>query len=295
MVDGEVVGAIGTSGETPDEDEAISIAGAAADVLDRRGARADLRRRAAGGRGRRRRGARRGVAPGRRGRRRRRRADVPLAPRRAPRSPASSVTTDKARTAAIYRRPSKDFEDQASGGRPSALHLARAVPLQGGIPIVVRRRGRRRDRRQRRLVGRRGPGARRASARAPARPPQRTATGNGAAFFASATRARRKFADGRPAARRAAATSSTPAGARRRARSSTTSATVDVMHVVRGHGDGRHRRRDGRAREVAPGELRARAIDGGPRTSSPRATCSRSRAACRTSSSRSPTRSCTSS
>jgi glc operon protein GlcG len=46
------------------------------------------------------------------------------------------VATDKARTAAIYRRPSKDFEDQASGGRPSALHLARAVPLQGGIPIV---------------------------------------------------------------------------------------------------------------------------------------------------------------
>ena len=46
------------------------------------------------------------------------------------------VATDKARTAAIYRRPSKDFEDQASGGRPSALHLARAVPLQGGMPIV---------------------------------------------------------------------------------------------------------------------------------------------------------------
>jgi glc operon protein GlcG len=45
------------------------------------------------------------------------------------------VTTDKARTAAIYRRESKDFEDQASGGRPSALHLARAVPLQGGVPI----------------------------------------------------------------------------------------------------------------------------------------------------------------
>jgi len=45
------------------------------------------------------------------------------------------VTTDKARTAAIYRRPSKDFEDQAGQGRPSALHLARAVPLQGGIPI----------------------------------------------------------------------------------------------------------------------------------------------------------------
>jgi glc operon protein GlcG len=48
------------------------------------------------------------------------------------------VTTDKARTAAIYRRPSKDFEEQAAGGRPSALHLARSVPLQGGIPIEHR-------------------------------------------------------------------------------------------------------------------------------------------------------------
>jgi uncharacterized protein GlcG (DUF336 family) len=46
------------------------------------------------------------------------------------------VTTDKARTAAIYRRPSKDFEEQATHGRPSALHLAGAVPLQGGMPIV---------------------------------------------------------------------------------------------------------------------------------------------------------------
>jgi uncharacterized protein GlcG (DUF336 family) len=46
--------------------------------------------------------------------------------------PANAVCTA---AAAIYRRPSKDFEDQASGGRPSALHLARAVPLQGGIPI----------------------------------------------------------------------------------------------------------------------------------------------------------------
>jgi glc operon protein GlcG len=46
------------------------------------------------------------------------------------------VVTDKARTAAIYRRPSRDFEEQAAGGRPSALHLARAVPLQGGMPIL---------------------------------------------------------------------------------------------------------------------------------------------------------------
>src|SRR5207244_11374483 len=49
---------------------------------------------------------------------------------------STNVSVDKARTAAIYRRPSKDFEDRASSGRPSALHLARAVPLQGGMPIV---------------------------------------------------------------------------------------------------------------------------------------------------------------
>ena len=45
------------------------------------------------------------------------------------------VATDKARTAALYRRPSKDFEEQAAHGRPSALHLAEAVPLQGGVPV----------------------------------------------------------------------------------------------------------------------------------------------------------------
>ena len=48
------------------------------------------------------------------------------------------VAVDKARTAALYRRPSKDFEDQAAHGRPSALHLAQAVPLQGGVPVVHR-------------------------------------------------------------------------------------------------------------------------------------------------------------
>src|ERR687898_1219539 len=62
-VDGEVVGAIGTSGETPDEDESCSIAGAAAEfstaavpVLTQEGAR--LAAEAVGAEA-----ARRGVAP----------------------------------------------------------------------------------------------------------------------------------------------------------------------------------------------------------------------------------------
>ena len=135
-VDGEVVGAIGTSGETPDEDEAISIAGAAADfttaevtALTYDGAR--LAAEAAGAIA-----TQRGVAPviavvdagG---------ELVYLWRPDAAQVASVGVATDKARTAAIYRRPSKDFEDQASGGRPSALHLSRAVPLQGGIPLTA--------------------------------------------------------------------------------------------------------------------------------------------------------------
>src|SRR4051794_39718386 len=132
----EVVGAIGTSGETPDEDESVSLAGAEAafttvevPALDHDAARSAAEGVAAVA-------TARGVAPV---------AAVVDAggelvylwrPDQA-QVASVGVATDKARTAAIYRRPSKDFEDQASGGRPSALHLAGAVPLQGGMPIVV--------------------------------------------------------------------------------------------------------------------------------------------------------------
>ena len=46
----------------------------------------------------------------------------------------------KARTAAIFRRPSKVFEDQVKNGRISALALPGAAALQGGVPIVHRGR-----------------------------------------------------------------------------------------------------------------------------------------------------------
>lgn len=48
-----------------------------------------------------------------------------------------NVGIGKARTAAIFRRPSKVFEDQIREGRVAALALPGATPLQGGIPIVV--------------------------------------------------------------------------------------------------------------------------------------------------------------
>src|SRR5881394_719529 len=136
VVGGEVVGAVGTSGETPDEDESVSLAGAAAEFstaeageLTYEGARlaAEAIAEAA---------AERGVAPvvcavdsG---------GALMFIVRPDDAQVASvRVTEDKARTAAIYRRESRDFEEQASRGRPSALHLARAVPLQGGVPIEV--------------------------------------------------------------------------------------------------------------------------------------------------------------
>ena len=47
------------------------------------------------------------------------------------------VGIGKARTAAIFRRPSKVFEDQIRDGRVAALALTGATPLQGGIPIII--------------------------------------------------------------------------------------------------------------------------------------------------------------
>ena len=47
-----------------------------------------------------------------------------------------NVGIDKARTAAIYRRPSRVFEEQVKNGRVSALALHGAVALQGGVPIL---------------------------------------------------------------------------------------------------------------------------------------------------------------
>src|SRR5258708_29755181 len=46
------------------------------------------------------------------------------------------VGIGKARTPAIFRRPSKVVEDQIREGRVAALAFPGATPLQGGIPLV---------------------------------------------------------------------------------------------------------------------------------------------------------------
>jgi uncharacterized protein GlcG (DUF336 family) len=259
-IDGEVVGAIGTSGETPDEDERISLAGAAVapstsddPAITYEGARLAAEAAAAEA-------ARRGVAPvvsmvdagG---------ALVYLVRPDAAQVASVEVTTDKARTAAIYRRPSRDFELQASGGRPSALHLARAVPLQGGIPVehdgavigAIGVSGASSADEDNELAG---IGA--AALEAAMAP--RT---DGAAFFPAATVVDRFEAGGllldEPAYKIDAGRRDEPGEVEYHEH------TVDVMHVVDGTatvvvgGEMRH------PREVAPGEIRATSADGGTR------------------------------
>jgi glc operon protein GlcG len=48
-----------------------------------------------------------------------------------------NVGIGTARTAAIYRRPSRVFEQQIRDGRVAALALADGTPLQGGVPILI--------------------------------------------------------------------------------------------------------------------------------------------------------------
>lgn len=47
------------------------------------------------------------------------------------------IATRKAQSAAAYRRPSKVFEDAVAGGRNAVLGLTGAMPIEGGLPIVV--------------------------------------------------------------------------------------------------------------------------------------------------------------
>jgi glc operon protein GlcG len=49
------------------------------------------------------------------------------------------VAIDKARTAALYKRPSKVFQDAVASGGPGLrmLGLRDATPIEGGIPLMV--------------------------------------------------------------------------------------------------------------------------------------------------------------
>jgi glc operon protein GlcG len=50
---------------------------------------------------------------------------------------STTVSQDKARTAARFKRPTKAFEDALAGGRQAILGLPGVIPLEGGLPLVV--------------------------------------------------------------------------------------------------------------------------------------------------------------
>jgi glc operon protein GlcG len=47
------------------------------------------------------------------------------------------VSVEKARSAVLYKRPTKVFEDQVAGGRPGVMKLPGAMPVEGGIPLMA--------------------------------------------------------------------------------------------------------------------------------------------------------------
>ncbi len=47
------------------------------------------------------------------------------------------VAIQKAKSAAMFRRPTKAFEDAVAGGRNALLGLTGAVPIEGGVPIML--------------------------------------------------------------------------------------------------------------------------------------------------------------
>ncbi len=48
-----------------------------------------------------------------------------------------TIATEKARTAALTRRPSKMWEERVAGGRVSMLKMPGVLPVEGGLPIMV--------------------------------------------------------------------------------------------------------------------------------------------------------------
>ncbi len=49
----------------------------------------------------------------------------------------ANISIGKARTAVLFKRPTKFFEDVINKGRTAMTTLADFTPLQGGIPILV--------------------------------------------------------------------------------------------------------------------------------------------------------------
>lgn len=50
------------------------------------------------------------------------------------------VAQEKAKSAARFKRPTKAFSDSVAAGRTAVLSLPGAIPIEGGVPIVIQGR-----------------------------------------------------------------------------------------------------------------------------------------------------------
>jgi uncharacterized protein GlcG (DUF336 family) len=51
-------------------------------------------------------------------------------------SASNDIAIGKARTAAMWRRPTKAMEDAVAGGRAVVMTFRDATPVQGGLPLI---------------------------------------------------------------------------------------------------------------------------------------------------------------
>ncbi len=50
---------------------------------------------------------------------------------------SQKVSVQKARSALLFKRPTKALEDAVAGGRTVVMALANAVPVEGGLPLMA--------------------------------------------------------------------------------------------------------------------------------------------------------------
>lgn len=48
-----------------------------------------------------------------------------------------AVAEEKAKSAVLFRRPTKAFADAVASGRTAVLRLPGAIPIEGGVPLLV--------------------------------------------------------------------------------------------------------------------------------------------------------------
>ena len=51
--------------------------------------------------------------------------------------PTAIVATEKARTAALFKRPTLSFEEMIKAGRYGVLSLPGVTPIEGGVPLII--------------------------------------------------------------------------------------------------------------------------------------------------------------